>query len=101
MIDKEKLKKWELKNQYRIPKHYEYIAERYGEYMTYNILTMFFRMSVTEVLLYYNVETLGEIPFGKGYVELKNRWIDKMQRYIQIQNQKGELHLQSHRQKTI
>lgn len=90
MIDKEKLKKWELKNQYRIPKRYEYIAERYGEYMTYNILTMFFRMSVTEVLLYYNVETLGEIPFGKGYVELKNRWIDKMQRYIQIQNQKND-----------
>lgn len=90
MIDKEKFKKWELKNQYRIPTRYEYIAEKYGKYMTYNTLIMFFRMSVTEVLLYYNVETLGEVPFGKGYVELKNRWIDKMQRYIQIQNKKND-----------
>ena len=86
MIDKKKFKEWELKNQYRIPKHYEYIAERYGKYMTYNTLIMLFRISVVEVLLYYDVETLNEVPFGKGYVELKNRWIDKMQRYIQIQN---------------
>ena len=89
MIDKKKLKEWELKNQYRIPKCLEYIAEKYGRYITYNTLIIFFQISVTEVLLYYNVETLGEIPFGRGYVELKNRWIDKMQRYIQIQNKEG------------
>ena len=91
MIDKKKLKEWELKNQYRIPKRLEYIAEKYGRYITYNTLIIFFQISVTEVLLYYNVETLGEVSFGRGYVELKNRWIDKMQRYIQIQNKENEV----------
>lgn len=35
-------------------------------------------MAVQEVLIFYNVKVLSEVPFGIALVEARNRWIEKM-----------------------
>lgn len=75
--DKE-YKKWELKNQFSIPRRAEYIAHRFGGELTYNEITDFYAIAVQEVLMFYNIKVLSEAPWGSGFVDVKNRWIEKM-----------------------
>jgi hypothetical protein len=74
----EEYKKWELKNQFSIPRRLEYIAHRFGNEFTYNEITEFYAISVREVLMFYNVKVLSETPWGVGFLEVQDRWVEKM-----------------------
>ena len=74
----EEYKKWELKNQFSIPRRLEYTAHQFGNELTYNEITEFYAMAVQEVLILYNVKVLSEVSFGIALVEARNRWIEKM-----------------------
>ncbi len=74
----EEYKKWELKNQFSIPRRLEYTAHQFGNELTYNEITEFYAMAVQEVLIFYNVKVLSEVSFGIALVEARNRWIEKM-----------------------
>ena len=80
----EEYKKWELKNQFFIPRRGEYIAHRFGSELTYNEITDFYAMAVQEVLTFYNIKVLSEAPWGTAYVKVKDRWIEKMTTCLEI-----------------
>ena len=74
----EEYKKWELKNQFFIPRRLEYIAHRFGSELTYNEITDFYAMAVQEVLMFYNIKVLSEALWGTVYVKVQDRWVEKM-----------------------
>lgn len=74
----EEYKKWELKNQFFIPRRLEYTAHQFGSELTYNEITDFYAMAVQETLMFYNIKVLSEAPFGIALIKARDRWIEKM-----------------------
>ena len=87
----EEYKKWELKNQFFIPRRLEYTAHRFGSELTYNEITDFYAMAVQEVLMFYNIKTLSEAPWGTAFVRVKDRWIEKMTTCLEIRKSKKKI----------
>lgn len=86
----EEYKKWESKNQFFIPKRLQYIAHSFGRELTYNEVTDFYTIAVQEVLIFYNVKLLSEVPWGVGFKEVSDRWVEKMTTCLKRRNSKKE-----------
>ena len=84
-------KEWQLQNQFRIPRKQEFRAHMYGQELTYNEVTILYEIAVREVLMFHNVKVLSEIPWGKGYMEAAQRWVDKMSECISTRKHDQEL----------
>ena len=71
-------------NQYEIPRRLEYIAESFGRELTYNQICDLYALSVKEILIIYNKTCILDLPFGKGFVLARKKWVSKMAEAIKI-----------------
>ena len=82
-LDKTKFYNWELHNQWYLPKHFQLIAEIYGDNISFNKIMEFYITTVDEILSLYNVSTLSQVgPFGYGYLITRNEWEKKIKKYL-------------------
>ena len=76
-----------LINQFRLPRSLEYIAERFGNELTYNQIIDLYKLAVKEVLIFYKIDCIIDLPWGEGYVVAKNLWKEKLITAIKIKEE--------------
>lgn len=59
-----------------------WLASYYGDKLTFNEVIALKRCALTEVLIKYNVKTIMDVPWGKGYLEYYSKWEEKMKEVI-------------------
>lgn len=77
-FDKNEYREIMRERQFKIPSKIEYLTKYYGDFLTYNQITLLYSLAVSEVLITHNIEVISDLPWGKGLLLAKRKWIQLM-----------------------
>lgn len=87
----EKFRECMKEKQYHMDQRDEWIASRYGNKLLYNEIVELRLIALRQILIKYNVEVITDIPWGRGLVEYRNKWIKMMSEAVKIRNNKENI----------
>lgn len=87
----EKFRECMKEKQYHMNQRDEWIASRYGNKLLYNGIVELRLIALRQILIKYNVEVITDIPWGRGLVEYRNKWIEMMSEAVKIRNNKENI----------
>lgn len=74
MFDNDKFREYMKTKQYHLSYRDEWIANRYGNKLTYNEVMELRLIALRKTLIKYNIEVITDLQWGKGLVEFRNEW---------------------------
>ena len=91
----EKYRDWESRNQFYIPRAYEYIAKSFGRDLMYNEVAEAYTQAVREVLNEKKVDVLSDISYGKGHLLARDKWKSMMTKLVKEKRESEETKMQT------
>lgn len=75
MLNSTDFKNFEMGHQYILHSHDMYFLEKNNyDTLPLRVINHAFRLAVDEILTKYHVKVLSDIPFGRGYCEMRERF---------------------------
>jgi hypothetical protein len=80
MFNSEDFKKFEKGYQYTLRSQEFYLIEKFKyDTLPLRVINRALRLAVDETLYKYRVETLSDVPFGKGYFDMRERLLELLE----------------------